>query len=121
VLTAVIGRAPRDEQIIATGSASTDPKTIQTLLRDADVAATLGIYAHTHSEARMTGQGDMPTAFFTASARVAVTASIRFGGTPSCSSKRATRRINAKVLPVPGPATMRSGIPGYDAMLSDAP
>ena len=32
----------------------TDPKTVQTLLRHADVATTLGIYAHSHSESRMT-------------------------------------------------------------------
>ena len=42
----------------------TDPKTVQTLLRHADVATTLGIYAHSHNEARMTAQGDMLTAFF---------------------------------------------------------
>jgi integrase len=43
----------------------TDPKTVQTLLRHADVATTLGIYAHSHSESRMAAQGDMLTAFFT--------------------------------------------------------
>jgi hypothetical protein len=48
----------------------TDPKTVQTLLRHADVATTLGIYAHSHSESRMTAQGDMLTAFFAPSARV---------------------------------------------------
>jgi integrase len=47
----------------------TDPKTVQTLLRHADVATTLGIYAHSHSESRMTAQGDMLTAFFKPSAR----------------------------------------------------
>jgi site-specific recombinase XerD len=48
----------------------TDPKTVQTLLRHADVATTLGIYAHSHSESRMTAQGDMLTAFFTPSTLV---------------------------------------------------
>jgi len=48
----------------------TDPKTVQTLLRHADVATTLGIYAHSHSESRMTAQGDMLTAFFAPTATV---------------------------------------------------
>jgi len=48
----------------------TDPKTVQTLLRHADVATTLGIYAHSHSEARMTAQGDMLSAFFAPSGTV---------------------------------------------------
>ena len=48
----------------------TDPKTVQTLLRHADVATTLGIYAHSHSESRMTAQGDMLTAFFAPSTSV---------------------------------------------------
>jgi integrase len=42
----------------------TDPITVQTLLRHADVATTLGIYAHSHSESRMTAQGDMLAALF---------------------------------------------------------
>jgi integrase len=42
----------------------TDPKTVQGLLRHSDVKTTLGIYAHSHDEARMTAQGDMLTAFF---------------------------------------------------------
>ena len=32
----------------------TAPKTVQTLLRHTDVATTLGIYAHSHSESRGT-------------------------------------------------------------------
>jgi len=48
----------------------TDPKTVQTLLRHADVATTLGIYAHSHSESRMTAQGDMLAAFFAPTATV---------------------------------------------------
>ena len=48
----------------------TDPKTVQTLLRHADVATTLGIYAHSHNEARMTAQGDMLAAFFPPTTRV---------------------------------------------------
>src|SRR5260370_5908680 len=48
----------------------TDPKTVQTLLRHADVTTTLGIYAHSHSESRMTAQGDMLTAFFAPSTSV---------------------------------------------------
>ena len=48
----------------------TDPKSVQTLLRNADVATTLGIYAHSHSEARMNAHGDMLTAFFAPSTRV---------------------------------------------------
>lgn len=45
-------------------SQGTDPKTVQGLLRHADVKTTLGIYAHSHNEARMIAQGDMMTAFF---------------------------------------------------------
>jgi len=48
----------------------TDPKTVQALLRHADVTTTLGIYAHSHSESRMTAQGEMLTAFFTPTATV---------------------------------------------------
>ena len=48
----------------------TDPKTVQTLLRHADVATTLGIYAHSHSESRMTAQGDSLSAFFAPSGTV---------------------------------------------------
>jgi integrase len=42
----------------------TDPKTVQTLLRHADVHTTSQIYAHSRNEDRMTAQGDMLTAFF---------------------------------------------------------
>ena len=35
----------------------TDPKTVRTLLRHADVATTLGIYAHCRSADRMAAQG----------------------------------------------------------------
>jgi integrase len=48
----------------------TDPKTVQTLLRHADIATTLGVYAHSHSESRMTAQGDMLAAFFAPTATV---------------------------------------------------
>jgi site-specific recombinase XerD len=44
--------------------AGKDPKTVQTLLRHADVHTTLQIYAHGRNEDRMTAQGDMLTAFF---------------------------------------------------------
>jgi len=47
-----------------------DPKTVQTLLRHADVATTLGIYAHSRSADRMAAQGDMLTAFFAPSGTV---------------------------------------------------
>ncbi len=50
--------------------AGTNPKTVQTLLRHKDVATTLGIYAHSHNEARMTAQGDLLTAFFAPTATV---------------------------------------------------
>jgi integrase len=36
-----------------------DPKTFQTLLRHADVAATLGIYAHSRNADRMAAQEDI--------------------------------------------------------------
>ena len=48
----------------------TDPKTVQTLLRHADVHTTLQIYAHSRNEDRMTAQGDMLTAFFAPTAAV---------------------------------------------------
>lgn len=44
--------------------AGKDSKTVQTLLRHADVHTTLQIYAHGRNEDRMTAQGDMLTAFF---------------------------------------------------------
>jgi integrase len=44
--------------------AGKDPKTVQTLLRHADVATELGIYAHSRREDRMASQGDMLAAFF---------------------------------------------------------
>ena len=44
--------------------AGKDPKTVQTLLRHADVHTTLQIYAHSRNEDRMTAQGDMLAAFF---------------------------------------------------------
>src|ERR1035437_9968953 len=44
--------------------AGKDPKTVQTLLRHADVHTTLQIYAHSRNEDRMTAQGNMLTAFF---------------------------------------------------------
>ena len=47
-----------------------DPKTVHTLLRHADVATTLGIYAHSRSADRMAAQGDMLTAFFAPSGTV---------------------------------------------------
>jgi len=47
-----------------------DPKTVQTLLRHADVSTTLGIYAHSRSVDRMAAQGDMLTAFFAPSGTV---------------------------------------------------
>jgi site-specific recombinase XerD len=50
--------------------AGKDPKTVQTLLRHADVHTTLQIYAHGRNEDRMTAQGDMLAAFFASSARV---------------------------------------------------
>jgi integrase len=40
----------------------TDVKTVQKMLRHSDVATTLGIYAHSMSEDRLTAQGDMLTA-----------------------------------------------------------
>jgi integrase len=43
--------------------AGKDPKTVQTLLRHADVHTTLQIYAHSRNEDRMTAQGDMLAAF----------------------------------------------------------
>jgi len=43
---------------------NTDPKTVQGMLRHADVATTLGIYCHTNSGAKMTAQGLMLDAFF---------------------------------------------------------
>jgi integrase len=46
------------------------PKTVQTLLRHADVHTTLQIYAHSRNEDRMTAQRDMPTAFFAQTATV---------------------------------------------------
>jgi integrase len=51
-------------------SAGKDPKTVQALLRHADVTTTLGIYAHSRNEDRMAAQGDMLTAFFAPSASV---------------------------------------------------
>jgi integrase len=50
--------------------AGTNPKTVQTLLRHADVHTTLQIYAHSRNEDRMTAQGDMLTAFFAPSTQV---------------------------------------------------
>ena len=50
--------------------AGTNPKTVQTLLRHADVHTTLQIYAHSRNEDRMTAQGDMLTAFFAPTAAV---------------------------------------------------
>ena len=47
-----------------------DPKTVQTLLRRADVATTLGIYAQSRSAYRMAAQEDMLTAFFAPSGTV---------------------------------------------------
>ena len=44
--------------------AGRDPKTVQALLRHADVNTTLQIYAHSRNEDRMSAQGDMLTAFF---------------------------------------------------------
>jgi integrase len=44
--------------------AGKDPKTVQMLLRYADVHTTLQIYVHGRNEDRMTAQGDMLTAFF---------------------------------------------------------
>jgi integrase len=40
----------------------TDVKTVQKMLRHSDVATTLGIYAHSMSEDRLTAQEDMLTA-----------------------------------------------------------
>jgi hypothetical protein len=42
-------------------------------------------------------------------------------GCTFCSSRRATRRIRAYVLPVPGPATTRSCEPVYAAMFNGVP
>src|ERR1019366_8596339 len=42
-------------------------------------------------------------------------------GCTFCSSRRATRRIRAYVLPVPGPATTRSCVPVYAAMFNGVP
>ena len=47
-----------------------DPKTVQGLLRHADVTTTLGIYAHSSSEARMAAQGDMLAAILGSSVTV---------------------------------------------------
>ena len=47
-----------------------DPKTVKTLLRHADVATTVGIYAHSRSADRMAAQGDMLSAFFAPSCAV---------------------------------------------------
>jgi integrase len=44
--------------------AGTNPKTVQGLLRHADVHTTLQIYAHSRNEDRMTAQGDMLAAMF---------------------------------------------------------
>jgi len=43
---------------------NTDPKTVQSMLRHADVATTLGIYAHANSGANMAAQGVVLDAFF---------------------------------------------------------
>jgi len=50
--------------------AGKDPKTVQTLLRHADVHTTLQIYAHARNADRMTAQGELLTAFFAPSVRV---------------------------------------------------
>jgi integrase len=44
--------------------AGRDPKTVQALLRHADVKTTLQIYAHSRSADRMAAQEDMLSAFF---------------------------------------------------------
>lgn len=43
-----------------------DPKTVQGLLRHANVQTTLQVYSHGRNEDRMTAQGEMLTAFFAA-------------------------------------------------------
>lgn len=47
-----------------------DPKTVQTMLRHADIKTTLQIYAHSRNEDRMAAQGDLLTAFFAPASRV---------------------------------------------------
>jgi hypothetical protein len=50
------------------GQAGKAPKTVQTLLRHADVHTALQIYAQGRNEDRITAQGEMLTAFFAPSA-----------------------------------------------------
>jgi integrase len=45
-------------------AANTDPKTVQSMLRHADVSTTLGLYTHANSDAKMTAQGVVLKAFF---------------------------------------------------------
>jgi integrase len=47
---------------------NTDPKTVQAMLRHADVATTLGLYAHANSASKMTAQGAVLKAFFSEAA-----------------------------------------------------
>lgn len=44
--------------------ANTDPKTVQSMLRHADVSTTLGLYTHANSDAKMAAQGVVLQAFF---------------------------------------------------------
>lgn len=43
---------------------NTDPKTVQSMLRHADVATTLGLYTHANSEAKLAAQGAVLKEFF---------------------------------------------------------
>jgi integrase len=43
---------------------NTDPKTVQSILRHADVSTTLGLYTHANSDAKMIAQGVVLKAFF---------------------------------------------------------
>jgi integrase len=45
-------------------AAGRDPKTVQGLLRHANVQTTLQVYSHGRNEDRMAAQGDLLTAFF---------------------------------------------------------
>jgi integrase len=45
-------------------ASNTDPKTVQSMLRHADVSTTLGLYTHANSDAKMQAQGIVLKAFF---------------------------------------------------------
>jgi Site-specific recombinase XerD len=43
---------------------NTDPKTVQAMLRHADVSTTLGLYTHANTDAKMAAQGAVLKEFF---------------------------------------------------------